>query len=225
VTPLLAIIAIAPALGPAKTISWTAAQKGVFDASVTLNDLSGTLSGDAVISAASTANEKSLKEFIKLARSEAKSLGNLTAPYSLITKTESSYNSPRLASLTTNTYVFTGGAHGNFFFRSYTYGAIEGPLRDLQLGDFFAKGSTWTQDLTFALLAKLRTRPSASSIDSGAVREFKADDLKTFSIQADGLTFYFDPYVLGSWADGPQRVKLSIAELGPNFKKGYLLQR
>jgi len=190
-----------------------------------LNDLSGTLSGDAVMTAASAANENSLRDFIRLARADAKSLGNLTSPYALITNTESAYNSPRLANLVTNTYVFTGGAHGNYFFRSYTFGAVEGPLRELKLADFFAKGSKWTQDLTFALLTKLRTRPSASSVESGAVREFHEEDLKTFSIQPDGLTFYFDPYVLGSWADGPQRVKLSIEQLGPNFKKGYLLQR
>jgi hypothetical protein len=224
-TPLLASLSLATSVDPGKTISWTAVQKGVFDANVTLRDLTGTLAGDAVNSAATVANEKSLKDFIKLARADAKALGKLTSPYELITKTESAYNSPRLANLTTNTYVYTGGAHGNYFFRSYTYGAIEGPLRELKLADFFAKGSHWPQDLTFALLTKLQTRSSVSSIDSGPVRDFKEEDLKTFSVQADGLTFYFDPYVLGSWAEGPQRVKLSIAELGPNFKKGYLLQR
>lgn len=208
-----------------KTEGWRLTIPKVFDGKATLPNLRSTTPGTAANDAAWKNIRTNAAQVVKIAKEEAKSEFGLRSPYTVQVDTIASYNTPRLASLVTGNYQYTGGAHGNYFFRAYNYGAIEGPLRPLKTRDFFAKGSNWTQDVTFAIFAKIRSNPAASWVQQGEIREFKEQDLQTIGIHADGLTFYFDPYALGSWADGPFKIKLSIEELGPNFKKGWLLQR
>ena len=49
--------------------------------------------------------------------------------------------------------------------------------------------------------------------------EPKKENFRTFRLEKDGITFYFDPYQVASWADGVITVTLSLSELaeaGPN---------
>lgn len=119
-------------------------------------------------------------------------------------------------------YLDTHGAHPNSFISTRNYGQFGGRPKRLTLGDFFRPGSNYRAKTTVILLAKLRKNESAMWIDDGTVKEITTDQLNNFRAAPDGLTWIFNPYEMGPYAAGYVETKLSLNDLGPDFRREML---
>lgn len=131
----------------------------------------------------------------------------------------------RLLSVRFDTFKETGGAHGEPEYVTFTFGLVGGKARRLKLDNFFAPGSAFKDTVTTAVLGKLRRNPRAILVVNGDVTSLTEDQLNRFSVEADGLTFFFNPYEVGPYSSGRFQVKLTMEELGADFKRALLMAR
>ena len=129
---------------------------------------------------------------------------------------------PNLISLGNFVYVDTHGAHPNSYIDARNYGQVNGRPKLLTLGDFFAPNSNYRAQTTAMLLAKLRKDERAMWITDGTVKEITTDQLNNFRVEKDGLTWIFSPYEMGPYAVGYVEIRLSLKELGPDFRRELL---
>ncbi len=117
----------------------------------------------------------------------------------------------RLISLLEHYSSYTGGAHGNYGRRGANFQWIGGRLRELTLADFFRHDSGWQQRLAALVIDDLR-RQKASGSDG-----IDADDPAgfNFTFTPQGLQLHFDPYDVGSYAEGSFTVHLPWELLAP----------
>ena len=140
------------------------------------------------------------------------------------------YNyAPRLISVEVGTSFYTGGAHPGYAVQCFNFGNIDGKVKRLGLLDLFSKkaeSKDTRQQIKDALLNKLHSlKDIASFVKDGTVTDLTNAQLDNFVILADGLEFIFSPYEVGSWAEGVITVKLSVSELGSEFRKMLLFAR
>lgn len=110
------------------------------------------------------------------------------------------------------TYTFTGGAHGNTFADSYLLEVDGGNLVRWQVADLFAADSDWVSVIGPLVLADLATQ-DASWVTEGDVVELSERDLRVATLGPEGITFHFDPYHMGPYAQGGFEVTLAYAEV------------
>jgi hypothetical protein len=104
--------------------------------------------------------------------------------------------------------TFPGGAHGKPDIASVTYVVDKGALVELDLmAALDARGrrriATWVRDDL--------VRQGASSVDATA--PFATTQLTTFSFDESGLYVLFAPYDVGSYAEGPYRVRIGYDQV------------
>lgn len=139
-------------------------------------------------------------------------------PYELSMATENRVLTPGRASAVVTTYVFTGGAHGMTTFRTFNVRAGAKGVKDVRLGDLFTTRD-WLPVVSTALMTKLRDNPAAMWVESGEFREFTPETLRAWTHERDGsLRFYFEPYLLGPYANGTFEVSLSRSDLGSTYR-------
>ena len=122
-------------------------------------------------------------------------------------------------------YTFTGGAHGMYWYASRNIDPATG--EEIKLSDVVKDQGK----LNELLLAELDARYPDMAI---AEREnlFEAYDMNvtatdltkaayTFTLDPDGICFYFSTYDLGSYADGVQVVKLLYSAAPDLFVRDY----
>ncbi|MBC7526432.1 MAG: DUF3298 domain-containing protein [Chthonomonadaceae bacterium] len=145
-----------------------------------------------------------------------------------IAKTHYNY-APRLISVEVGVSFYTGGAHPGYAVQCFNFGNIDGKVKRLGLLDLFSKKAEATdtrQQIKDALLNKLHSlKDIASFVKDGTVTDLTNAQLDNFVILSDGLEFIFSPYEVGSWAEGTITVKLSVSELGSEFRKMLLFAR
>jgi hypothetical protein len=115
-------------------------------------------------------------------------------------------------SLLNHAYVYTGGAHPNTFFASYLLEVRPSGVTVLGVEDLFRADSTWLRRLTPLILQDL-ARQGAEWVTQGDVTELTVNDLASFTLSADGLTFYFSPYAMGPYVQGSFEVTLPFEAL------------
>lgn len=130
------------------------------------------------------------------------------------------------ASPRTLSYVFvihedTGGAHGNTYFRTFTFDTETGEA--LSLADLFVSGA----DYLGILSGVARTRLPGILGDildeqmllagTGA----SAENFENFFLDEDTLTILFAPYQVAAYAAGPQTLAIPRAELAQILKPEY----
>jgi hypothetical protein len=118
----------------------------------------------------------------------------------------------RLLSLSATVNHYSGGAHPNSHFRSRTVWIDGGELRDLRLADLFNPCASWEAELSVRVLRQLRA-DGASSVVDGVVDSLDARDLSPWCLTPQGIEFLFEPYRMGSYADGPFLVTVSFEEI------------
>ena len=98
-------------------------------------------------------------------------------------------------------YSYTGGAHGNTFYRAFNLHIVDGTVRETSLGDLFTPGSGYLTPLSDYVLDDLR-RQEAYDVAEGMITELTEDDLAVFTLSPSGITFAFAPYHVGPYAQG-----------------------
>lgn len=112
-----------------------------------------------------------------------------------------SYSADDLLSLEESIYAYTGGAHGTIGLVSHNLLLEASGLRILELRDMFARQTDFMAVLSPHILAELRQQEAAWVLD-GTVTALHESDLRTFSISPRGLSFTFEPYLMGPYAQG-----------------------
>lgn len=122
-------------------------------------------------------------------------------------------------SLLESRHEYTGGAHGNLIVVGRCFVESHGTVRQLDLGDLFEEGRPWMRRLIDICLDDLRYQgassvaPPPESDEDPEVESFSTDDLSSFTLSVEGLTFYFSPYHVGCYAEGVYSVNVPYAEI------------
>lgn len=117
------------------------------------------------------------------------------------------YASADFISMEESIYLFTGGAHGNIGLASHNFMIEKAGLRILELRDMFAARADFVTILNQLILADLG-RQSAAWVLDGTVTQLSEQDLQVFTVSPLGLSFLFEPYIMGPYAQGSFEVLL-----------------
>ncbi len=112
---------------------------------------------------------------------------------------------------------YTGGVHGMYGYSGINFDGTSG--RPLTAADVFAN----TEMLTAALIEQLRSwYPDTPFIDmeKGVENRVKEGTLN-FTLDPRGVTFYFNPYEIASYADGMLQVYIGYDQQPELFKPEY----
>jgi len=141
--------------------------------------------------------------------------------------TVSYFYAPRLASVSFLVYEYSGGAHPNHWYRTFNYGTVDGKAKRLTITDLFAKTTNAAdikQQITDLLLNKARLEERASFVNDGTVTKLSEELLNSFVVERDGIKYLIAPYEFGAYAEGDFQIKLSLSELGPDFRRSLLVR-
>lgn len=137
-----------------------------------------------------------------------------TASYELLVSPAARLDTPELCSAAVQRYEFTGGANGFSSYSTYNFGLLKGELRPLSLSDLFRPGHDARAEASAALDAVLhKLDPLPSDLRGGVPFALNAEQAERFSIDADGLNFYFNKYELGVGAEGDFVVPIPFSAL------------
>lgn len=116
--------------------------------------------------------------------------------------------------------AFTGGAHPNRWFETFTFVADERGARAVTLGELLLPGRK-RDFLDWVLLPALNELKA----DRGASPASLVDDraLNSFVATRTALVWLFSPYAVGSYAEGAYVVKLPLEKLGGYVQRTHPL--
>ncbi|MEK7604809.1 MAG: DUF3298 domain-containing protein [Patescibacteria group bacterium] len=118
-------------------------------------------------------------------------------------------------------YTFTGGAHGNMEFRTFTFDTTSGKL--LALADLFTSGSDYLGTLSQLARARLSAvigeGYDQTSIKDGT--EPTGENFQNFFFDNNELVILFPPYQVAAYAAGPQTLRLPLSLLSKVLKSEY----
>ncbi len=134
----------------------------------------------------------------------------------------SSFAATRLISVVFDTYQYTGGAHGNPAYVVFNFGVIDTKATRLALGDLFAPEAPYRRFVSEAVIKKLKRDERAAFVRNGQVKSLTPLQLERFVVDSNGLLFLIDPDEVGPYTSGRFQVKLSVAELGPGFRRTFV---
>ncbi len=154
-------------------------------------------------------------------QAQEKTLGML--PYEYEGSTALKYFAPnKLISIQTISYQYLGGAHGGSYFQNHNFTMVNGKPKELALSDLFTSGTDYRKFVETQVFAKLKKNPDAAWAQDKSVKTLTPSQFNNFSLTPSGATWTFNEYEMGPFAAGIIEAKLSIAELGPNFKKSLV---
>lgn len=123
------------------------------------------------------------------------------------------YQSKTTVSYVFTVYLDTFGAHGNTYFRTFSFDTTTG--EGIVLADLFGKDAAYLDTLTALSREKLSEKLGASAdpqmIDQGTTAY--EDNFQTWYLTDDALVLLFPPYQVAAYAAGPQTVRIPFTEL------------
>ncbi len=129
--------------------------------------------------------------------------------------------STRTVSYVYTLYEDTGGAHGNTFFKTFTFDTTTGA--PLALADLFTPGADYLGTLSGIARAKLpgmlQEHMDAQMMNNGTTPEDK--NFENFFIDNATLNILFPPYQVASYAVGPQTLQIPLSELASILRPEY----
>lgn len=125
--------------------------------------------------------------------------------------------SPTLVSLTCLISTYSGGAHGMSWTMAHNLVIDGGKTKDLGLADLFKPDSGYLAALSGYCIEDLKKK-EASSIVDGGITEFTEEQLSSFAISRAGLTVFFAPYAVASYAEGPFEVSVPWDIIAPMLR-------
>jgi hypothetical protein len=120
------------------------------------------------------------------------------------------YADASLVSIKTMHYVFSGGAHGNTGYSAGNYAWRDGALASLNTSDLLDPKPASLQAVTRFCIKSLKAQ-KASSADGLVIDRAHPP---TLNVTRAGLLFTFDPYAVGSYAEGTYTVVIPWKEAG-----------
>ncbi|OYV27430.1 MAG: hypothetical protein B7W98_01795 [Parcubacteria group bacterium 20-58-5] len=126
----------------------------------------------------------------------------------------------------TVSYIFTVyedtlGAHGNTFFKTFTFDTTSGAA--LTLADLFAPGADYLGTLSSLARAKLPAI-TGQGADAAFITPDTTPDDKNFAnffFDNQNLVILFPPYAVAPYAAGPQTLRIPTSELANILKPEY----
>jgi hypothetical protein len=102
-----------------------------------------------------------------------------------------------------------GAAHPNFFYLTVNYDLKQGRL--LSLADLFKPGSNYLSEISAYCKTDLEKQGKQDLFTDGLAPNDV--NFQKWNLTKDGLMILFDPYQVGSWAEGPQKVLIPYTKL------------
>lgn len=162
--------------------------------------------------------DKDRTEFLKVQAKECRDLakdGNLpSGPFERIDTCTVRCFRPGLVSLLREEYEFAGGAHGNTTYTALNWQIEGGKATPFGLENLFREKSDWVKKIAQAVCQDLKRQKASNYMDGDPKKtEVPLEQLQTFYLTPQGITFVFDPYVAGCYAEGTFRVMLPWSKL------------
>ncbi|KND50013.1 MAG: hypothetical protein AB203_03430 [Parcubacteria bacterium C7867-008] len=131
----------------------------------------------------------------------------------------------------TVSYVYTInldtlGAHGNSYYRVFTFDTAAG--QSLELDDLFVSNSGYLEklsnisrvDLPGVISAKFGESPDMEDIKSGTTAD--AENFQSWYIEGTNLVLIFPPYQVGPYTIGTTLLPIQLSRLGDMLKATYV---
>lgn len=158
----------------------------------------------------------SFDAFMNQAVKGLKQLGKPTAPYSLTVKPTISIHRESLITGYLSQYEYTGGAHPNRFYLTVNVGIVDREARLLKLRDVMARGVP-PKEIEQIVLTKLNAIKRQRGADP--LTELQPGLLEQFVMTPTGITWIFEPYAVGPYAEGDYFVRVAYEELGDRVRR------
>jgi hypothetical protein len=108
---------------------------------------------------------------------------------------------------------YTGGAHPNSWYRTFTFDLAQG--REITLGDLFIEGSNPLAVISPIVQQDLLTRIGEMT-DPTWIEQGTGENpvnYQNFAITPDALIFFFPPYQVAAYAAGPQQSSIPLSQI------------
>jgi hypothetical protein len=132
-------------------------------------------------------------------------------PYEMDMTYEETQYSDTITSLVFITYAFTGGAHGNTTYQTFTFDLANGTV--ITLDDLFtdteAALAVIEPIVVADLTASLGDMYNADMLAPGTAPT--PENYQYFALDGDNLIFYFPPYQVAPYAAGTQTVSIPLS--------------
>lgn len=117
-------------------------------------------------------------------------------------------NSPKVISISNFTYEFTGGAHGNYYSLWTNYDPVNNEKIELKsiIPEYKRKDLVKIAEKHFRMLEKLSDTASYGNDYFFDNHQFTLTE--NFGLLKDSIIFYYNPYEIKSYADGPTALKI-----------------
>lgn len=160
--------------------------------------------------------QREFDTFVRQAKTAFKDGELPTAPYSLELDTEVCYSSSKLVSLLVSSYSYTGGAHGNHLARPANFGLVNGKAKRLNLSDVLA-----TKDVVGTVSKLIMPQIMEAKRKFGETEKptFNREVVERWTVTPKGMTWVFENYLIGSYAEGEYTASLTWKQLRPHLKK------
>lgn len=113
---------------------------------------------------------------------------------------------------------YTGGAHGNYRLRTFTFDAAGKPIG---LGDLFTENAFGNGDFLAHLASRVRHTLAGRLGDAWFPEGAQAapENYHNFTVGKRHLNIEFQPYQVAPWSEGPQTVSIPLEELQPALNR------
>lgn len=175
---------------------------------------------DADTTARSNAAEIVATTFIEQYETYAKEeTSEIPRPWDLKVEVKPIYQTQKVITIRTDTYSYTGGAHGLSVvsLRSFDQTGQQISLQQM-LTD-----TTQLKKLAEQEIRKLREIPATQTLQEGGFF-IEGNDLplpQNAALTHKGLLLYYNPYEIASYADGPTEMLFTYQQLGEILKPAY----
>jgi len=143
---------------------------------------------------------------------------SFSSPFLNQVNVSAEYLGPQWISLIFESYQYTGGAHGNSYYRCRNLQKINGDWKELELQNIL-RNPARLEALQIRVM-ELLEEEGASWVDE---HEPGKSFLKHFTLTPLGISFFFQPYEVGAYAEGSYKVFIPWDE-NPDWWDQAMLQ-
>jgi hypothetical protein len=153
---------------------------------------------------------------------EAAEIGSASSPgpYFLGIEYDIFQYEPDVKSILFTISDYTGGAHPNLYYQTFTFNLETNTVLDLE--DLLLPGGLNT--ISTIVIADLTTQMGSGAdvawINGGAGPTW--ENYASFVLDADSFTFYFPPYQVAPYAAGPFNVDVPLSTIRSAFRPPYM---